>query len=52
MIGCKKLIVDGNYVLLPENKGKDKIILEKALFLLKEIFADKMEGKIKKFKKN
>lgn len=46
MIGCKKLTVDGNYVLLPEDKEKDKDILEKALFLLRGIFADKMGKKL------
>ncbi|MFW9899759.1 MAG: hypothetical protein ACFFDY_00550 [Candidatus Thorarchaeota archaeon] len=52
MIGYKKLIVKGNMVILPEGKGKDKIILEKALFLLKGIYADKIGKKLEKPKRD
>lgn len=45
MIGYKKLTVEGNKVILPENEGKDGIVLEKALFLLRGIFAEKMGKK-------
>lgn len=52
MIGYKKLTVEGNKVILPENKGKDKTVLEKALFLLRSIFAEKMGKKLERPKRS
>ena len=37
-----KMYITGNSIVLPIGKGKDEYILEKALFLLKGIFAEKI----------
>ncbi len=52
MIEYKKLTVKGNKVILPENKRKDEAVLEKALFLLRGIFAEKMGKKLERPKRS
>lgn len=40
-----KIIIKGNTIILPKGKGKDEYILDKALYILKSIFSDKMGKK-------
>lgn len=46
MIENNKINVKGNTVILPKGKGKDEVVLEKSLHILRGIFSDKMGKKI------